>query len=355
MAAALPYSRALTARLFCPFKKPSSMPDQDTPASNIQSQIADAIRAKREGSSHKLIKDELEAMEALLLADLDSFDPAAVARQMDAETPRPRISQQRTSFDLNYPDINANAAGRPAATPAPTASPSKTNAPQPTPAPPKIAAPSLLDQLRQQAEATVHRQHTEDENLAKKQASLDIALRQVFSYLHELVQQLNVLKPAIPRRYHVAGSLELAGMVWQQGFADYRSRPESAGAQLESVSFNYQLRGGEGLVIERDGMVADNFRKFLFERNLNVVMEEFRNDRHYVEKARFTIAPEIKVNIRWEADARSGKLLVHTRNLERLGSATYQLAPETLNQSLLDEFGRLILDQPQHFTRRVGR
>lgn len=327
------------------------MPDQDTPATTVHDQIANAIRAKREGRSHKLIQDELDAMEASLLADLEKFDPEAIARQVNADEQKARLSSLVNNIDLAFPDIDANAATRKTqkaggATDMAAGRPDQAQ---------QLPGNGLLDQLRHQAEAIQHRQHVEHQQLSRIEAQMDSALRQVFSYLHELGQQLNVLKPPIPRSYFVASSQELQGLVWQQGFSDYRSLPESAGSLIEFVSFNYRLCGTQALEMERDGTVAESFRKFLFDRNLNVKTEEFRNERHYLEKARFTIAPEIKVNIRWEADARNGKLLVHTRNLERLGSACYQLAPNAVNQSLLDEFGRLILDQPQQFTRLANR
>jgi hypothetical protein len=327
------------------------MPDQDPSAPTVHDQIANAIRAKREGRSHKLIQDELDAMEASLLADLEKFDPEAIARQVNADEQKARLNSPVNNIDLAFPDIDANAATRTmqkSGIATATAGSRQDQMPQ-------QAGNGLLEQLRHQAEAIQHRQHVEHQQLSRIEAQLDSALRQVFSYLHELIQQLNVLKPPIPRSYPVASSQELHGLVWQQGFTDYRSLPESAGSLIEFVSFNYRLCGTQALEMERDGTVAESFRKFLFDRNLSVKVEEFRNERHYLEKARFTIAPELKVNIRWEADAKNGKLLVHTRNLERLGSACYQLAPDAVNQSLLDEFGRLILDQPQQFTRQANR
>ncbi len=328
------------------------MSDRDTSAATVQSQIAEAIRAKREGHSKKLVRDELEAMEASLLLDLDNFDPESMARQIDADERKSRASGPVNKNELAYPDINssANRQIKPDAAIALNTAASSTNQESPKP-----SGSSLLDQLRQQTEAIQHNQHTEDQQTSKTEVQLDAALRQVFSYLHELAQQLNVLKPPISRSYLIAGSQELRGLAWQHGSTDYRTRAESAGALIEFVSFNYKLLGTQALEMERDGMVAESFRKFLFERNLKVNVEEFRSERHYVEKARFTVAPEVTVNIRWEADARTGKLLVQTRNLERLGSACYQLAPEALNQALLDEFGRLVLNQPQQFSRQVVR
>lgn len=326
------------------------MSDQDA-ASSAHIQIAEAIRAKRERRSSQAIQAELEAMEAALLADISSFDLEAAARQVQAEEQRTRALGQGVETRLEFPDILAEVAEPTlvsrASQPRPATVPDAGHAPLP--------AGGLLAQLRQQAEACQSHRNAEHRHLFLLESRLDQALRQVFAYLHELVQQLNVIKPAIPRSYPVAGSQELQGLVWQQGFADYRSRPQSAGASLESVSLTYRLAGQKGLVMERDGSVAEQFRQILFDLNLNVKVEEFRNERRYLERARFTVQPEVRVNVRWEADLASGTLVLLARNLERLGSVRYSMSPEAVNQALLDEFGRMILGQAHQFPRLLSR
>ena len=326
------------------------MSDQDAaPSPSIQ--IAEAIRAKRERRSSQAIQAELDAMEAALLADISNFDLDAAARQVQAEEQRVRTSGLAVEAGLEFPDILAEGVSPP---PVPRASQPR-SAPDPLPGGFQPAGPGLLDQLRQQAEACQSHRNAEHHHLSLLESRMDQALRQVFAYLHELVQQLNVIRPAIPRGYLVAGSQELQGLVWQQGFADYRSRPQSAGATMESVSFTYRLAGQKGLVMERDGTVAEQFRQALFDLNLNVKVEEFRNERRYLERARFTVQPEVKVNVRWEADLASGSLVVLARNLERLGSARYSMPPEAVNQALLDEFGRMVLGQAHQFPRLLSR
>jgi hypothetical protein len=325
------------------------MPDQASPVKPARSQIADAIRAKREGHGNRLIQEDLDKLEASLLAEIDNFDPEAAARRISADELKIPAGRLSSDIDLAFPDIDANASREPTQEGAPAANATPPDLQQPA------SKGGLLDQLRNQAETVQNRLNAEHQQLSLREAEMDAALRQVFSYLHELAQQLNVLKPAIRRSYPISDSLELSGLVWQHGFSDYRTRPESAGAMIEFVSLNYRLCGEKSLEIERDGTVAENFRKLLFDRNLTVETEEFRNERRYLERARFIIAPEVKVNIRWEADPVTGKLVILTRNLERLGAARYQLPPESLNQALLDEFGRLILNQQQQFARLVNR
>jgi hypothetical protein len=48
-------------------------------------------------------------------------------------------------------------------------------------------------------------------------------------------------------------------------------------------------------------------------------------------------------------------LLLETRNLERLGSAVYTINPHFVDQALLDDFGRLVLGQPNRFRELAKR
>lgn len=327
------------------------MSDQDA-AQSAQIHIAEAIRAKRERRSSHAIQAELEAMEAALLADINSFDLDAVARQVQAEEQQIQSASLATEADLEFPDIFAGGAPRLEVPKAAQPRPQGQTAEPPL----QIASGrGLLDQLRQQAELCQNHRENEHHQQSMLESRVDKALHQVFSYLHELVQQLNVIKPDVPRTYLVAGSQELQGLVWQQGFADYRSRSQAAGGTMESVSLSYRLVGQRGVVLERDGTVAEKFRQSLFDLNLNVKVDEFRNERRYLERARFTVQPEVKVNVRWEADPVSGSLVVLTRNLERLGAVRYSMAPEAVNQALLDEFGRMVLGQAHQFPRLLSR
>ncbi len=326
------------------------MSDQDSDHKPAHSPIADAIRAKRDRRTTLSVGEELEALEASLLADIESFDLDATARQVLAQEQQVRGTGLVTEVNMNFPHIVGEGVEQ------------GLKAPE-VPQPPlevkedglHLNSGGLLEQLRHEVERRQHQDEVDQGKLSQLEGVLDQALHQVFAYLHELVQQLNVIKPPIPRIYPVVGEQELKGLVWQEGFCDFRTRPQSAGATMEFVSFNYRLAGGQHLVMERDGTVAESFRHRLFDLNLNVKVDEFRNERRYLERARFTVAPEVRVSTRWEADYQTGKLLITTRNLERLGSSRYTLSPEEVSQAMLDEFGRLILGQPHQFPKLLSR
>jgi hypothetical protein len=93
----------------------------------------------------------------------------------------------------------------------------------------------------------------------------------------------------------------------------------------------------------------------LFDFGLPFTYKEFKNERSYVERAAFEIRSDVSVSARWRADFSKGAIILETRNLERLGSALYNLRPQVVDQALLDDFGRLVLGQRNRFRELAKR
>lgn len=303
-------------------------------SSDRVSAIVAALRAKREAPT-STSPATLAELETSLLADIEAFDPER-ARSVQDTAPPPRVSVP------SAPAAPAAAATSP--TPPPASAPS-----------PATPSGGLLEQLRQQASARQREEHAAATTQAANSTAIDRALNLVFRYLHELVQQLNIVKPPIARDYVLLNQLALHGLHWQEGFADYRRQPESEGALLELVSFTCRLGGAPNIACERDDMSAERFRSLLFDLGLSFDSQEFRNEKRLIERVRFEIRGELGVSVRWRADFARGQIGIEARNLERLGSTPYLLAPEAVDQALLDEFGRLLLGQPNRFRELARR
>jgi len=312
--------------------------------SDPSSAIIDAIRAKRERKS--AIAEDIEAIEASLLADIETFD-------LDAAEQRARHEQQSSigagmvDPSLVFPTI---APAKPAANPEAAGASDAED-----PAGLFDSRGSLLSQLRQQAEQRQREQHSAKAERTAINESIDRALKRLFFYLHDFVQQLNILKPAIPRPYPLTDEQVLGSLAWAEGFADYRTQSQAAGALVELVSCTYRLAGGESLHIQRDGPVVERFRGLLFDYGLRFNCKESKNERRYTERADFEVQPELSVNARWRADFDKGLIILEARNLERLGSLSYAVRPQALDQALLDDFGRLVLGLPNRFREQVTR
>lgn len=319
------------------------------PASQL-SAISQAIRAKRERKSPTT--QDIEALEAALVADIEAFDLDAAERRARREYLASSGAGMSDS-ELVFPEIAPKKLSAAQPTPAsepPPAEPALAEAPLPT-----IAAGGLLDQLRRQAEIRQREIHSALAERTAINEAIDQALKHIFFFLHELVQQLNIVKPGIPRDYPLLEQHQLSRLDWQEGFADYRTQSQSAGALVELVSFSYRLNGPGLLAIGRDGPAVERFRSMLFDFGLPFTCKEFKNERQYVEHAEFEIRSDVSVSVRWRADFAKGAIIVEARNLERLGSTLYTLRPEAVDQALLDDFGHVVLGQPNRFRELAKR
>ena len=306
--------------------------------------IRDAIRVKRERKP--MVVSDIEALEASLLADIETFDLDAAERRARLEQSASTIAEM-TDHQLEFPEI--------VPTPLPCV-PKAVVAEVPVQAPmPEVQSGGLLGRLRQQAEQ--HRRQEKVLSIERTASNhlIDEALKYIFFYLHDLVQQLNTLKPEIPRAYPLADNLQLADLVWQEGFADYRTQSQSAGAMMELVTFSYQLAANKPLVVERDGPVVERFRSMLFDCGLKYSCKEFKNERHYLERAEFQISSQLSVSVRWRADFERGVLVFETRNFERLGVSLFNVKPGAVDFALLEELGKLVLGQNSSFRELAKR
>lgn len=315
------------------------------------SAISQAIRAKRERKNPTT--HDIEALEAALVADIEAFDLDAAERRARREYLASSGAGMSDS-ELVFPEIVPR---KPAAPPqaAPSVEPppdAPSLAEEPLPA---IATGGLLDQLRRQAEIRQREIHSALAERTAINEAIDQALKHIFFFLHELVQQLNIVKPGIPRDYPLLEQHLLNRLDWQEGFADYRTQSQSAGALVELVTFSYRLNGPGLLVIGRDGPAVERFRTMLFDFGLPFTCKEFKNERQYVEHAEFEIRSDVSVSVRWRADFAKGAIVVEARNLERLGSTVYTMRPEAIDQALLDDFGHVVLGQPNRFRELAKR
>ncbi len=309
------------------------------------SKILDAIRAKRERRTGHV--GDIAGLEASLIADIEAFDLNEAERQARRE--QLASLGGMGSAALAFPEIVPSGAVR-------HLDARRVGQGDDGQDPQSIVeGSSLLGQLRRQAAVRQRELHTE---LAERSASnnaLEQTLKYMFFYLHDLVQQLNIVKPAIPRDYTAAGDVVFKDLVWQEGFADYRTQSQAAGAMVELVTLSYQLASPLTFTIERDGPAVERLRTALFDYGLQFSCKEFKNERSYVERAEFQVSGQVAVSARWKADFANGKLILESRNLERLGSNSQSIWPDAVDQALLDEFGRLVLGLPNRFRELARR
>ena len=296
----------------------------------------------------KLLQD-IEAF-ARSEPNLAAIDAAAKAKPAVFSAASGTVAPKAPGSDIQaavpVPSVTATA-------PAPQAA-----APRPA-APPTQAAPpggSLLERLKREAQA---KQMTESQIFSvqgQQKRFISEAMQSAFQYLRELCEQINILKPPYPLNYNLLGIVNLEGLSWQEGRADFRLVPDASEDRLlDQVTLRFKLGSGQQLRVERENPAHETFRNALIEANIAYKEEEFRNQKGHVERAAYTFPAEVKAGLVFAADYKAGDIRLLLRNIRRFGAAEYRLPPQTLDHAALEELGRLILGEDSRVEKMFRR
>ena len=226
-------------------------------------------------------------------------------------------------------------------------------------APVQQAAPpggSLLEKLKREAQA---KQMTDSQifsHQGQQKRFIDEAMRSAFQYLRELCEQINILKPPYPLSYNLLGIVNLEGLSWQEGRADFRLLPDATEDRLvDQVTLRFRLASGQSLRVEREYPAHQAFRAALTEANLAFKEEESRNQKGHVERAAYSFPAEVKAGLVFAADYKAGDIRLLLKNIRRFGSAEYRLPFEILDQAAFEELAHLILGEENRIDKMFRR
>lgn len=217
-------------------------------------------------------------------------------------------------------------------------------------------AGSLLDRLRQEAKTLQRSTVKRDAEGEMRAFHLSASLGAAFHYLNDLVKQLNIVKPAVPKEFVFPGNIVFSDMSWVEGAADYRMLPTATEDRLyETVTVRLRIAAPHQLSAERDTLGVEPLRKMLHDFNIVFKTEERKNKRSQTESATFTFPCEVKAGFQIKADYESNHLVLRTRNIDRFGVMEFHLQAGDLTQATLDELAQLMLGQPSRFLKLFRR
>jgi hypothetical protein len=227
-----------------------------------------------------------------------------------------------------------------------TAAPAEARAPEPPP-----AAPSRLARLKELAQAKLADESRPDPKEEMRQQVND-ALVRAHTYLKELVEQLNVVKPAFAGKgYAIAGVPEFAGLAWASGRVDFRTREIAPQKKVyEQVSLSYRFAGGKPIRIARESPASERLKQLLKDNRIEFTTDETRNERGAIERTTFAFACEVRASLALDGDYEAGRIVLRGRNAERFGLLEQRLAPEAITEASLEELAAFILGE----TPRLG-
>lgn len=218
------------------------------------------------------------------------------------------------------------------------------------------ATGSLLARLKQQAQTVQSTSVLRDADAELRALHLSASLGAAFHYLNDLIKQLNIIKPAVPKEFVFPGNIVFAGMSWVEGAADFRMLPTATEDRLyETMTARFRLAAPGQIQVERDTLGVEPLRKQLHDANIAFQLEERKNKRSQVESGLFTLPCELRAGFLIKADYEANSLVLRTRNIDRFGMMEFRLQAGDLTQTALDELAHLMLGGESRFLKLFRR
>lgn len=210
----------------------------------------------------------------------------------------------------------------------------------------------LLDDLKKQAEIVRTHEDVRRSVHAENVQGVEDAMRRSFAYLHDVLEQLKVIKPTNPIVYRFPGIGELSDLAYADSFVSYRTKLVADKEHVERIELFIMWSSPDDLIVERDMPVAaEKVRNLLWRANVRFAEDEQRGPQGVVVLTRFTIPKAVRMAVALRADYAERRLVMIAKNLLRTGGDDFAFPADECNEQLLEDMVRLLLGQHSDFRR----
>lgn len=200
---------------------------------------------------------------------------------------------------------------------------------------------SFLDQLKQQAqEVKIQESATEQkkkEISARFEKLTKPKLRQIHSYLYEMVEQLKLIQPNPPVHY----SIPVLG--------EYKDLKQDeyilGGFNEQNVTFFLRIscHSRRKNVFEiRDIHEVDKMRDYLWAHNIRFKWLQDNDKQQKFLRALFNLEGEIFIEFTFRAEPETANIHLNVRNFEEFGKVDYLISPQDIDSKFLDKLAMYI-------------
>ena len=210
----------------------------------------------------------------------------------------------------------------------------------------------LLDDLKKQAAGVRSNDEAERETRQQNAQVVEDAMQRAFRYLHDLLEQLKIIKPVNPVVYRLPGVGEFRDLAMGESFVSSRTRPLLDHDYLHRIDFYIVWSLGDDLVIERDiPPAAEKVRDLLWRSNMKFIETATRNDAGAALVTRFLIPQAINMAITLRADYDERRVIVLAKNVLRMGNDEFAVSAQELVEPVLEDMARMLIGQQSGFRR----
>lgn len=211
----------------------------------------------------------------------------------------------------------------------------------------------VLDRLEKEASAARQRREAAAASRARQDsaayARLAPALERAARYLQALATHLGELDRSVPASYRLDDDEAELTDLRQQGYRVLRDQEDDGGYDA-GVKLLFECTGPAVLELHIDG----HARAEALVRRLRDVGLSCRASAASQRIMEVQVDAKVPVRVRLTPDLERGCVWLELRNLDALGVQRYPLAPERVDEELLDAVANLVLREPSRFAELTG-
>jgi len=213
--------------------------------------------------------------------------------------------------------------------------------------------PSLLDQLRAQAEAVRAHEAAARRPVEKARGEIDSCLWRAFRWFEEVMSHLEVIRPTISRQFKLSNILTLDRPQLDRGFVSFRRRGLALQEVLDHVEVYYRLTGSQPFVLRIHPGAAIGVEERLRASTMSFQYETEQDDRGRVRHGVFRVEPSMRASVLFAPDYERQVVDVTLCNVDRFESVRLSFQPDRIDVAALEDLVRLMLGEPNGFLYRA--
>ncbi|MCV6638897.1 hypothetical protein [Candidatus Albibeggiatoa sp. nov. NOAA] len=221
---------------------------------------------------------------------------------------------------------------------------------------------SYLDQLKKQAQVVKNQQQTAKDQQTQKETRFEQqvkpALDKIQTYLVDLAEQLNIVKPDVRTRFKLSGFGEIDNLLQthyelilrtdmdalrQKNYA--KKQPETTSIKLQSAfSFHFNCKADYPIRICKKNLREIPLqREYLHKHGFRFKFEEEKTPDGKFKRGLFLLRPTVTTKLVFQGNIESCCIEMTTINFNLLGKQHYTIKPSDVNERFLDELAKYIV------------
>jgi hypothetical protein len=167
----------------------------------------------------------------------------------------------------------------------------------------------------------------------------------IFQFFNAFCRHANVLAPDVRRPYRLDTQIAFTGLKWQEASVRYRLQNLREKALMDYVTLTVRLAASAPVQVVRRWDQMEQLRKEMHILDLRPAEGMDLDAKPDKENVHIALAADFPVQVTFRANYRKGRVDLLTRNLDDFGIAAFVCDAADINQQLLDDLGRFLLDR----------